>query len=252
LKRKVILPLLLFFLIIIIWEFFVYIFNIPEYLLPYPHKVLIKTYILRAGLINDFIITFLESFLGFLLGSIIGIVFAFIMAHSKSFELSLYPYAIALKTIPIVAIAPLIILWFGTGIISKIVVSALICFFPAIVNTFKGLKTIDQEIIDLFNSLSASNWKKFIKVELPSSLPYIFSALKISSTLSVIGAIVAEFTGANAGLGFRILVASYRIETVNMFVGIFAASILGIVFFILVGIAESYLLPWHKKEFSLY
>lgn len=242
-KRTI--PVIIFLILIMVfWEFCVYTLNIPEYLLPKPSVILTKLFKSTTFLYHHVAVTALESFLGFLLGVSLGILLAIIFVHSKILELSVYPYAIALKTVPIIAIAPLLTVWFGNGILPKVAVAAIISFFPVVVNTVKGLKNIDMEAFDLFDSLSANKWQIFIKLRIPISLPYVFSSLRISSTLSVIGAIVGEFAGADKGLGFFILISSHRLETVDMFVGILLSSLLGIIFFYTIALVEHYFLPW--------
>jgi NitT/TauT family transport system permease protein len=193
-------------------------------------------------------ITALESALGFFLGSIFGILLAVAFVRSRTLEMGIYPYAIALKTVPIVAIAPLLIVWFGNGILPKVIVSAIISFFPVVVNTTKGLRNVDAEAFDLFDSMSASRRQVFFKLRVPSSLPYLFAALRISSTLAVIGAIVGEFSGSDRGLGFYIMISSLRLETVDMFVGIILSSFLGIIFFYSVALVERLVIPWGRDK----
>lgn len=237
-------PLGFFALIIAAWEFLVRAFSIPQYLLPAPSAIAVDF----AASINSLLfhagITLWEAFLGFLLANALGILVAIAFAHSKTLEKGLYPFAIALKTTPIVAMAPLLILWFGNGIASKVAAAALIAFFPAIVNTTRGLKSIDNEALDLFKSLSASKWQIFSKLRFPTALPYIFSALKISTSLAVVGAIVGEFVGANKGIGFVILVSSYHLEIVKMFSAVIAAALTGIIFFWIISLIEKRIVFW--------
>ncbi len=245
-KTNYIAPVIFFLIIILLWELAVIGFNIHNYLLPAPHQIGLQIAKSWKSLLADTGITMLEAVLGFILGCGIGILTAIGFAHSRTMEMSMYPYAIALKTIPIIAIAPLLILWFGNGIFAKIVMAALICYFPAIVNTTKGLKSVSQESLDLMQSLSATKWQIFTKLRLPISLPYIFSALKISATLAVIGAIVGELAGANRGIGYVILIASYRIETNMLFAAIAASALGGIAFFGLICLLEKYILYWQE------
>ena len=237
-------PIGFFALIIAVWEFLVRVFSVPQYLLPAPSAIAadfasnINSLLFHAG------VTLWEAFLGFLLANALGILVAIAFAHSKTLEKGLYPFAIALKTTPIVAMAPLLILWFGNGIASKVAAAALIAFFPAIVNTTRGLKSVDNEALDLFKSLSASKWQIFSKLRFPTALPYIFSALKISTSLAVVGAIVGEFVGANKGIGFVILVSSYHLEIVEMFSAVIAAALTGIIFFLVISFIEKRVVFW--------
>jgi len=189
-------------------------------------------------------VTMAEAVTGFALANVLGFGLATLFAHSQTAQRAIYPYAIALKTTPVVAIAPLLVVWFGTGIVSKIIASALICFFPILVNATRGLRAVDQEAVDLFQSLAASKAQVFAKLRLPNSLPYVFSALKISTSLSVVGAIVGEFVGAQRGLGYLILVSSYHLESNVLFAAILAAAFGGSLFFASVVILEQVLVPW--------
>jgi NitT/TauT family transport system permease protein len=235
-------------LVLIVWQVAVSVFDVPSYLLPKPSQILERLITSLPVLSRHFLITVVESLLGFVLGAFLGVFLAVLFVHSKTLELSLYPYAIALKTVPIIAIAPLLIVWFGNGILPKIMVAAIISFFPIVVNAVRGLKSIDDEAFDLFDSLSASSWQVFIKLRVPTSLPYLFSALKISSTLAVIGAIVGEFAGSDRGLGFFIMISSYRVDTIGMFVGILVSSVLGIIFFYLIALCEYLFIPWAQAK----
>ena len=243
-------PILFFVTILATWEIFVMIFAIPEYLLPKPTKIISEIILNFNSLLRHTIITMIEIFFGFLIGNVLGFLGAVIFAHSKTIEKGLYPYAIALKTTPILAIAPLLVLWFGTGMISKIVAAAVVCFFPILVNTVKGLKNIDDEYLDLLRSFSASKYQIFTKLRLPNSLPYIFSALKISTGLAVVGAIVGEFVGAKEGIGFVILISTYHLETATMFAAIIMSALGGILFFYLINLIERKIIFWQKTKNS--
>ncbi|HYE22505.1 MAG TPA: ABC transporter permease [Verrucomicrobiae bacterium] len=241
-------PIIFIALVLAIWEGLVFLFTIPQYLLPAPTVIafdFIKNFdylIFHAG------ITLWEAFLGFIVANFLGIVIAIAFAHSKIFEKGIYPFAIALKTTPIIALAPILVLWFGNGISSKVVAAAFVSFFPAVVNTTKGLRSVDPDALELFKSLSASPWQIFSLLRFPAALPYIFSALKISTSLAVIGAIVGEFVGSNKGIGFVILVSSYHLEIVKMFSGVIAAALIGILFFGMISWIEKWVIFWTNVE----
>lgn len=242
----------LFFIVgfLCLWQLAVTVFAVPQYLVPKPTEIAARLGTQFTALLPHLYITALESALGFLLGSYAGIILAALFVRSKTIELSVYPYAIALNSVPIVAIAPLLVVWFGNGILPKILVAAIISFFPVVVNTTKGLRSIDAEAFDLFDSLSASRRQIFFKLQVPMCLPYLFAGLRVSSTLAVIGAIVGEFSGADKGLGFFILISSHRLETIDMFVGILLSSALGIAFFYLITALEKLLIPWKTGKQS--
>lgn len=249
--KESIVPTLFFVGTLVIWEVFVLILDIPEYILPTPTEITYEIVTNFDTLLVHTGITMFEAVIGYIIANVLGFVVAVIFVHSRTIEKGLYPYAIALKTTPIMAIAPLLILWFGTDLSSKIVASAIVCFFPILISTVKGLKAVDEDALDLFRSFFANRWQIFTKLRLPNSLPYIFSALKISTGLAVVGAVVGEFVGANKGIGYVILVSTYHLETVRMFAGVVMIAVGGILFFLLVGLIENKIVFWQKSETSI-
>lgn len=245
-NKRFLYPIALVVLIFLLWEGIVVLFDIAEYLIPKPSTIFLQLIDKFSTLLPHIYVTTLESVLGFILGSCLGVILAIAFTYSNTLEQSLYPYTIALKSIPIVAISPLLIVWFGNGITPKIIVSAIITFFPVVVNMTKGLNSIDKDAFDIFDSMSATRLQVFFKLRLFNSLPYLFAALKMSATLSVTGAIVGEFSGSDKGLGYYILISSHRLETVDMFVGIILSSLLGVVLFYTIAILEKLLVPWEK------
>ncbi|MDR3088201.1 MAG: ABC transporter permease [Desulfobulbaceae bacterium] len=228
------------------WEVVCRLFAVPSYLIPSPGEIFTATYQVKDELFVHTGVTFLEAFLGFGLGSLFGVTLGVLCSFSKNIETMLMPYAIALKTIPIVAIAPLLTIWFGTNFFPKILLAALTCFFPTLINTIEGLKSVPQDYIDVFNSMASSEWQIFRWLRWPNALPYIFSGLKIATVFAVIGAIVAEFAGAMSGIGFRLLIASYQLETAVLFVYIIASSILGICCYGVVCLVGRLIITWEK------
>jgi len=242
------LPTLFFIGGIFVWEIIVLIFKIPEYFLPSPSMILKEIITNFNFLLSQLSITMFEAVVGFVIANILGFIVAVIFVHSKTIEGGLYPYALALKMTPIVAIAPFLIIWFGVGIISKIATVIIICFFPILVNAIKGLRTIDNEALDLFKSLSASKWQIFLKLRLPSSLSYVFPALKTSTALSIVGALVGEFVGGNQGIGYIILFYSTLFETTKAFSAIVMIVFVGILFFWFISLIEKKVMRLQKLE----
>jgi NitT/TauT family transport system permease protein len=233
----------LFFLVA--WQAIVVFAQIPEYLLPTPTAIAATV---DRSLGVHFAVTFIEALAGFVIASVLAFVVATMFVRYNTLEDGLFPIAIAVKTTPIVAIAPLLVIWLGTGWWSKIVAAILICFFPVLVNTVKGLKAADLEYRELFETLGASRTQEFRKLRVPYCLPYLFSALKISSSLAVVGAIVGEFVGATQGLGYLIIISSAHLETATLFSAIFAAALAGIAMFYAIGFAERRLIFWSSIE----
>ena len=238
-------PLVFGVLLLVTWQAVVTFEHIPEYLLPSPTAI-IET--VDRSLAISFAVTFIEALTGFLIASGLAFVIAVIFVRFHTIEEGLFPIAIAAKTTPIVAIAPLLVIWLGTGWWSKIVAAILICFFPVLVNTVKGLKAADLEYRELFETLEASRAQEFRKLRIPFCLPYLFSALKISSSLAVVGAIVGEFVGATQGLGYLIVISSAHLETATLFSAVFAAAIGGIAMFYVIGWTERKLIFWSNGE----
>jgi NitT/TauT family transport system permease protein len=188
--------------------------------------------------------------MGFLIGTTFGFLCGVAFAHSRLLENTFQPYLVSLQAIPVVAIAPLLVIWFGSGMAGKVALSAFISYFPVVISTTYGLRRVQNEMIELFSVLRATKMETLIKLRIPHALPYIFSSLRVSATLSVIGAIVGEMAGANQGLGHRILVASYRTETALMFAGIACASALGLLFFALVRLVAAFMLKNHNYDYT--
>jgi NitT/TauT family transport system permease protein len=242
---RALLPLVFGSIMLAAWQAVVVIGHVPEYLLPAPTAILAT---FDQSLAMALAVTFVEALCGFLIGSVLAFVVATLFARFQALEQGLFPIAIAVKTTPIVAIAPLLVIWLGTGWWSKIAAAILICFFPVLVNTVKGLKAADVEYRELFETLEATPAQQFRKLRIPFSLPYLFSALKISSSLAVVGAIVGEFVGATKGLGYLIIISSAHLETATVFSAIFAAAFAGIAMFYAISFVERRLIFWSNGE----
>ena len=238
-------PLAFGLLFLMAWQGIVVFAQIPEYLLPAPTAIAASV---DRSLAVQFMVTFIEALAGFVIASVLAFAVATMFVRYHALEDGLFPIAIAVKTTPIVAIAPLLVIWLGTGWWSKIVAAILICFFPVLVNTVKGLKAADREYRELFETMGASRAQEFRKLRVPFCLPYLFSALKISSSLAVIGAIVGEFVGATQGLGYLIIISSAHLETATLFSAIFAAALAGIAMFYVIGFAERRVVFWSSIE----
>jgi NitT/TauT family transport system permease protein len=228
-----------------VWEILVVAMNIAPFILPRPSQIFIKFFTNYRLLLSHGAVTLTEAIGGFLLGATAGTTCAIAMARSRLIERMLYPLVISSQTFPKEALAPLFLIWFGFGLLPKVIIAGLISFFPVVVNTTRGLLSVDPLVLDLMHSLSASHRQIFTKVRLPNAIPYLFAALKMCVTLSVIGAVVGEFMGASAGLGHLIRLANGDMATDLMFAALIALGMMGTSLFLLVdGLEKTALKRW--------
>jgi len=235
---------------LLIWGFVSSLSNLPDFILPLPRGVIerfVSAY--REGLIaSNFGITAFESLSGFLLGTGAAFLIGYILAKCGMLERLLSPYIVALQAIPIVALAPLLIIWFGFGVKTKILIAALVVFFPILISSIVGIRSADKEIMELLTSLDAGPLKTFFKLELPSALPVLFGGLKVGITFSVIGAVVGEFLGSSEGLGALVNMARASFDTPLVFVSIILLGSMGILFYLAVSLLEYVILGRRVKK----
>jgi NitT/TauT family transport system permease protein len=243
------LPVVVFVAFLATWELVVRFANYPAYILPTPDQVVRKLVLvlLDGTLLYNTGVTLLEVLGGLILGVVVATVLGYALAKSVAIERALSPYLVASQAVPIVAIAPLLVIWFGPGLSSKILISALIVFFPILINTIAGVRDVPADLHDLMRSLHATRWQVFTRLEVPSALPVLLAGLKVGATLSVIGAVVGEFAGASAGLGVMISVADGQYDTARMFVGVLALVALALSLYGLVYLLEKRLLSWRSN-----
>ncbi len=234
----------------VLWNLISRLTNLPAFILPMPGSVLNRFVLaLKEGLIvPNFSITAYESLMGFVLGSLVAFLFGYILAKFKTAERLFSPYIVAMQAIPIVALAPLLIIWFGFGVRTKILIAALVIFFPVLISSIVGIRSADQEIMELLTSLDAGPFKTFFKFELPQALPILFGGLKVGITFSVIGAVVGEFLGSSEGLGALINMARASFDTALVFVSIILLGIMGISFYLIISLLEYLFLGRHAKR----
>jgi len=245
--RSVAPPLSALALAVGLWEAWVRLRGVPEYLVPAPSAIAQRlaedpSFFARQGGV-----TLYGALAGFALGSTIAILLAVAMAHSRFLERSLFPLAIMVKVTPIVAIAPLLAVWFGFGLAPKLFIIALIVFFPVMVNAVIGLRSVNPWALQYLQSLAASPWEVLVKLRLPSALPYLFAAFKVSIPLSVIGAVVAEWFSGEEGLGRVIQVSNSNVDMPTAFAAIVSLAALGVGLYLIVSLAERRLLSWHES-----
>ena len=248
---------LLLIVLLAAWEFGTRFFNVPKFLLPPLSDVLMALYrglaaspFAKDGLWLHTFITLSEIVLGFLAGSAIGLMLAIVISESEMLDDLLRPYIAALQSLPKVAIAPIIVTWLGFGLGSKVAIVCLITFFPVLVTSIAGFKAVDIDRIDLMRSLSATRWQIFAKVKFPGALPYLFAGLDMAAAFSVVGAIVGEFVGAQAGLGVLILQMEAQLDTAGSFSVFVVLSLLGIVLTAILRAIRLRLLSWMPRDES--
>lgn len=227
-------PLLTLLVLFALWQGALTALRTPVYVLPPPTAIAVSSWRHLGELAAAAGSTTQAAVLGFLLATLVGILLSTLFAHSRSLRRSVYPLTIAIQTTPVVAVAPLIVLWAGNGIVSRVIIAAMISLFPIVVNSTHGLTALSEEELAVFRVYGAGPGRIYWHLRLPGSLPYLFAALRIAATLSVIGTIVAEFITGNGGLGYVILEASYQLQTALLFGALFAAALLGILFFLAV------------------
>ena len=232
--------------VLLLWEVLVYYRDIPPVVLPAPSSVLRELWHLFAsGIVFPHLkVTLIEILAGFALGSSAALVLGTLIALFRVVDRVVYPYLIAFQAVPKVALAPLLIIWFGFGIESKIFMTAIIAFFPVLVNTIVGLRSVEQDRLDLMTALQASRWKTFRYVRLPTALPFIFAGLDVASVLSVIGAIVGEFVGARAGLGYLLLSYNSNLRIAAVFAVLVILATIGILLHMAVLFAQRRVMFW--------
>ena len=234
--------------LILLWGGIVHWQGYPAFILPGPTQVWNKavTMILTGLLWKHAQVTLVEIALGLLIGLSLAVLLGYLLGKNQTLDRLLSPYIVASQTIPVVAIAPLLVIWFGTGITSKVLICALIVFFPTLVSTMVGIRSVDPDLRDLMRSLRANHWQVFTKLELPAALPVLFGGLKLSVILSVVGAVVGEFVGADVGLGFLINLGRGVLDTPMIFVAVFALVLIAQALYLVVSLLENYFLRWRK------
>ena len=245
---RILAPLLLLLLLLGAWEISVHWFDVKPFILPAPSQVLI-TFLENFSILTwHGAVTFLEILLGLLLGGLGGILLAIIVFYSPVLNKALFPLIIGSQMIPVFAIAPILIVWMGYGLWPKVTVAALICFFPLVVNVSDGLREPTEEVVDLFRSMGATRRQIFWKLRLPASLPTLFSGLKVSATLAVVGATIGEWVGSHQGLGYLMLQSNARLRMSLVFAAILMLAMLGLFLFGAIRIIERRVVHWRSTK----
>ena len=239
------------FILLVIWEVCVRVFKIKEYILPSPIVALEHLFLPQPDANYSWLvhirITLKELVISFLVTSVFGIAIAVGLAWNATIKKIIMPAFVFLNSLPIVAIAPLLVLWFGYGLKTNILIAFLVSFFPVVINTTVGLFEIDDDLLDLVKYLNGTKLQIFLKLRIPNSLPYIFTGLKISSTMCVVGVIVGEFVASDKGLGYIIINSQYTMDSPPIFAGLMLVSLFGVALFGIVSALERLCMPYHFR-----
>jgi len=233
--------------VLILWELAIRLFKVPTFVLPAPTAILVSLAENRGPLAIAAKATAIEIVFGFVFAAAVGILVALVIARFERFGRALYPLIVLFQNVPKVALAPIFILWFGYDLAPKVLLIVAIAFFPVTIDMLAGLQSVEPSFVALMRSVGAAKGKILLRVRIPHSLPHLMAGLKVAITFSVIGAIVGEFAGANQGLSYVIQFASTQLDTPLIFAALIVVSVLGLVFYYLVEIAERILVPWAPK-----
>jgi NitT/TauT family transport system permease protein len=246
-------PLMIGVVLLLAWQLICVALEVPVYLVPTP-SVIAKTLVTDWSLLSDSLLVTLKiTFMAFVLSVLLGVAIAFVFVQSRFIEVSFFPYAIILQVTPIVAIAPLIIIWVKEPTFALVICATIMALFPIISNTTLGLRSVNPGLLNLFKLNKASRWQTLRRLRIPSALPYFFGGLRISSGLALIGAVVAEFVagtgGTGSGLAYQILQAGFQLNIPRLFAALFLITVTGIVLFLaMMALSRAALAGWHESE----
>ena len=244
---RIVAPAAFAVVVLALWQLYTVVSDVPESSLPAPTEIARAGWEHRDLLIDNTWVTVEEILIGFALAIVLGVVLAILIRSSKTVERAVYPWLVVSQMVPVPAVAPIFVIWTGFDLRPKVMVVALVAFFPIAVNSIDGLRAADPQLLRLMRTLRASRWQQFRYARLPAALPFLFSGLKVAAALAVIGAVFGEWVGSSEGLGHLILVLNNATETATMFATIFVLSVIGIALFGLVILLERRLLPWYYE-----
>ena len=230
------------------WEMIIRVAGVPAYILPAPSAIVLALAENYALLLDHTRITLTAVLGGLVLAILVALTLAVVMDRWKLIKEALYPLLVISQAVPIFALAPLILIWFGAGLLPKVLIVALVCFFPLAVNLVEGFSQVDSEAVDLMQTMQANRWMIMQSVQLPFAMPYFFSGLKIAATYSVLGAVIGEWLAARAGLGIYMLRSMHSFRTSHLFASIIVVVILSLTLFKLVELSGWLAMPWQRKS----
>lgn len=241
-------PLITVVVVAFVWEVVVQVFELPRWLLPAPSAIWAGFLEIISTIPGHVWATTIQTVAGFLLAVISGILLAVLIVYTPWLERAIYPLLVAIQSVPKIAIAPVVIIWFGFGFTKSIVIVYLVCFFPIVISTVTGLKSTPAEYIEMARTYEASKLDIFRRIRFPSALPHIFVGLKVGISLAVIGAVIAEFVGAREGLGYLIVISGGNVRTDIAFAAIILLGIISVLLFYGIVALERWLVPWSEER----
>lgn len=233
---------------LLLWEASARGFKLPSYILPAPSEILVELGNRRLQYANAALYTLQPMLMGFAAAVVIGVALALVVAFSRTMEKTVYPLLVFFQIVPKIAVAPLFIIWFGFGLVPKVLLVFLLSFFPVVVSAITAFRSVDPDILDLARSTGAGRWRTFVKVQIPHALPTLFTGFKVAAALSATAAVVAEFVASDRGLGYLLLEANGNLNTSMAFGSVFVLTALGFALYALVEIAEQIMIPWHVSQ----
>jgi len=234
--------------VVVMWEVLVRITNTPNWLLPAPSRIIAALWQTKELLITHTVPTVIEATLGLVIGVAIGVLVGIAVSQFTLFRRAVYPLLIALQTVPTMSLAPLLVVWFGYGMLPKVVLVVLVVFYPVAVSTVQGLEAVDRKLVNLLRTMGATDLQIYLKVRIPGALPAIYGGMKVGATYTVISAIVGEWMGASRGLGIYLLRATNSYLTDRVFAGIVAIALLSVSLFGIVALTQRLAMPWYFRQ----
>ena len=235
--------------IVVIWKLVIAVFNVSPFVLPQPEDVLrgVRELVQSKNFWSDARVTLEETLIGFAIALVLGLTLRIVLGRVAWLEQAMRPVIVASQVVPKVALIPLFIIWFGFGITSKIIIVALLSFFPILLNVILGVRSVDTGHRDVMRSLNAGRWQTFRRLEYPSTLPYILAGMEVGIVFAVVGAVVGEYLGGDQGLGYRIVTSLNNLEAETLFAVILVLTLLGLLLYLAVVVLKRFLIPWHAS-----
>jgi putative hydroxymethylpyrimidine transport system permease protein len=244
----VIAPLVLLALLVGGWELYTRVSDVDAFILPAPHEVAQSLYDDRSLLLSNLSVTAQEVGLGIVVALLVGVLLAFALHLSPPLRRAAYPLLVSSQAVPFVILAPLLVFWFGFSVFAKLAIVVIVCFFPVVVTTLDALRSVDPELLKLMRTLDASRWQTLRMVEAPAALPAALSGAKIAVAVAVIGAVFAEYTGSEKGLGHLLLTSTPQLETARAWAATVVLALFAVTLFSALGLAQRVLVPWTRKD----